>query len=115
MIVHLKEELKIEAVRKSNVIRVSYRSEDPDLATKIVGTLTNQYLEKRSQMYQSPQALSFFEEQMVTAEKVLSESEAALEEYLASCRHHHGGGRRRVGPTCDTEGPHYGAALAGPK
>ncbi len=84
MVVNLQRDLKIEAVRKSNVIRVSYRSKDPELATRIVGTLTERYLEKRALMFQSPQALAFFEEQMVASEQLLSERESALEDFLAS-------------------------------
>jgi len=84
MVVHLQEELSIESVRRSNVIRVSYRSKDPELATEIVGTLTERYLEKRARMHQSPQALSFFEDQMIEAEQSLAVKESALEGYLAS-------------------------------
>jgi len=64
MVLLLQEEIKIEAVRKSNVIRVSYRSKDPETATRIVATLTDRYLDRRAQMYQSPQTLLFFEEQV---------------------------------------------------
>ena len=84
MVLQLQKKLKIEAIRKSNVIRVTYRSKDPELATRIVGTLTDRYLNKRAQMYQSPQALSFFEDQMREAGALLSERESALETFLAS-------------------------------
>jgi uncharacterized protein involved in exopolysaccharide biosynthesis len=84
MVLALREDISIEAVRKSNVIRVSYRSKDPELATRIVGALTERYLEKRAHMHQSPQTLPFFEEQMLAAEKLLTTREEALEGFLAS-------------------------------
>ncbi len=61
----------MSAVRKSNIIRVSYLSDDPEWATTIVGTLVDRYLEQRAERYQSPQAVSFFEEQMLAAEQQL--------------------------------------------
>ena len=56
------------------------------------GTLTERYLEQRAKMYQSPQALSFFEEQMEGAEELLAEREAALEALPGVSRHHDGEG-----------------------
>jgi hypothetical protein len=84
MILLLQEKLEIEAIRKSNVIRVSYRSKDPALATRVVGTLTDSYLSRRAKMYQSPQTLSFFEEQAKEAGSLLAQRESALETFLAS-------------------------------
>jgi uncharacterized protein involved in exopolysaccharide biosynthesis len=84
LIMQLEEGLTIEAVRRSNVIRLSYRAEDPELATQVVRALADHYLSRRAQMYQSPQALEFFEEQMDAAEVMLGEREAALESVLAA-------------------------------
>jgi uncharacterized protein involved in exopolysaccharide biosynthesis len=82
LVLHLEQELDISAIRKSNIIQVSYRSKDPDWATQVVKTLTELYLERRTQVYQSPQAVSFFDEQTQAAQERLTNAERALELYL---------------------------------
>lgn len=81
LVVSLQEGIDLSTVRNSNVIKISYRSEDPSWATQVVGTLTDRYLEQRAERYQSPQAVSFFEQQMREAQQRLIESEDALERY----------------------------------
>jgi len=81
-VLHLQDSLDVRAVRKSNVLRVSYRSTDPVWATRVVGALTDEYLEQRTERYQSPQAVSFFVEQMRAAEQQLAERERALEGFV---------------------------------
>jgi uncharacterized protein involved in exopolysaccharide biosynthesis len=70
--------LEITTVRRSNVIRVSYRSSEPEWATLFVRTLTERYIEQRVERYQSSQVVSFFEEQMREAGQRLNERETAL-------------------------------------
>ena len=81
-VVHLGKKLHVSAIRKSNLIRISYESKDPEWATEVVGTMTNRYLERRAKRFQSPQAASFFSEQMEAAEKRLSDRERALEDFV---------------------------------
>lgn len=81
-VVHLQERIEISAIRKSNVIRVSYRSPDAEWATRVVHVLTERYLERRAEMYQAPQAVSFFEEQMSAAGERLNEAERDLTTFL---------------------------------
>jgi len=83
MVLLLQEEIEVKGIRRSNVIRVSYKSMDPEFATRVVGTLVDKYLDRRAEMYQSPQAVSFFEEQTEQARVQLAESEARLEQFLA--------------------------------
>lgn len=82
MVVKLQEEIHISAVRRSNAIRITYRSDDPEWATQVVKTLTARYLERRTERFQSPQTVSFFSEQMLDAERRLVEREAELEQYV---------------------------------
>jgi uncharacterized protein involved in exopolysaccharide biosynthesis len=84
MALHLQQSIEVHAIRKSNVIRVSYRSEDPEWAAQVVGAVTERYLEHRANMNQSPQALGFFDDQMEAAAARLSDAEADLQEYLES-------------------------------
>ncbi|MEM7350755.1 MAG: Wzz/FepE/Etk N-terminal domain-containing protein [Acidobacteriota bacterium] len=82
MVVRLQSKLDIANVRRSNVIRVRLRSKDPERATRLVQSLIESYIDRRADMYQSPQAVSFFEQQMVASEALLSQSEKSLEHYL---------------------------------
>jgi uncharacterized protein involved in exopolysaccharide biosynthesis len=82
LVVDLQKKIEIFSIRKSNVIRVSFKSNDPDLATRVVGTLVDHYLLQRAERYQSPQAVEFFKDQMNAAEQRLAEKEDALESFL---------------------------------
>ena len=76
LVIHLQKRIELSAVRRSNVIKIAYRSEDPEWATQVVGTLTDRYLERRAERYQSPQAVGFFEQQMRAAQERLIERES---------------------------------------
>jgi uncharacterized protein involved in exopolysaccharide biosynthesis len=84
MVVRLSRALKIDRIPGSTAIRISFRSTNPEWATSVVRTLTDRYIEGRVQRYQSPQIVSFFEEQMLEAEQRLIESETALEGFSES-------------------------------
>jgi uncharacterized protein involved in exopolysaccharide biosynthesis len=83
MVVHLEKKIDVKPVRKSNVLEVSYRHTDPDWATRVVQGLTERYLARRAQVYQSPQAAAFFDEEMKAAALRLQKAETALEAYSA--------------------------------
>lgn len=82
LVLHLQARLEITPIRKSNVIRIAYRSLDPEWAHHVVETLIERYLDRRAQMYQSPQALAFFDRQMRTAEEQLRADERNLEQFV---------------------------------
>ncbi len=81
-VLELQEELKFELVRGSNIVEIKYRSEDPRWATAFLQALTERYLERRTQIYQVPQAVAFFDEQTTAARERLTNAESALEQYL---------------------------------
>ena len=81
MVVRLLEEIRVSAVRRSNLIRINYVSQDPVWATRVVSTLTEKYLERRVKVFQSPRAVSFFEVQMREAEQQLAHYENAIKEF----------------------------------
>jgi uncharacterized protein involved in exopolysaccharide biosynthesis len=82
LVFRLQNSIKISPVRRSNVIKITYESVDPEWATRVVGSLTDRYLERRAERYQSPQAVVFFEQQMREAKARLVASENTLEEYV---------------------------------
>jgi len=82
IVLGLQKTLDVSVVKDSNVIRVSYSSSDPVWATRVIGTLVDEYLKQRAKRYQSPQAVVFFEQQMNDAEQLLREREQALEKFV---------------------------------
>jgi len=81
MVLHLQRKLSVELVRKSNVLEVSYRHRDPEWAVQLVEALTERYIAGRSQLYRSPGAVTFFDEETRAAAARLENAERALEAY----------------------------------
>jgi uncharacterized protein involved in exopolysaccharide biosynthesis len=76
----LEKNLKVEAISKSELIEVRYAAPDPQLAAKVLQTLSTLYLEKHLAVHRTPGALDFLQQQtdqykkgLVAAEKQLSE------------------------------------------
>ena len=63
------------------MLEVAYRHTDPDWATKVVQGLTERYLARRAQVYQSPQAVAFFDDETRSAAIRLQKAEEALRAY----------------------------------
>jgi uncharacterized protein involved in exopolysaccharide biosynthesis len=59
----LSKDLKIEALRKSNIISASYQSRDPEMAAKVLKALAAAYMEKHSEIDRSSAELKFFDQQ----------------------------------------------------
>ncbi len=78
----LQEDLDFEAIRRSNVIELSYRSKNPVWTHKVVETLTNLYLERRQALHQVPHAVAFFEEELSAAQARLDAAESELEQFV---------------------------------
>lgn len=83
MVLQLVKKIDVKAIRKSNVLEVTYRHTDPDWATKVVQGLTERYLARRAQVYQSPQAVAFFDDETRAAAARLEKAEQALKTYSA--------------------------------
>jgi len=81
MVLQLQKRIEVRPIRKSNVLEISYRHKDPEWARKVVQGLTDRYLTRRAQVYQSAGAVAFFDEEMRAAEARLKKAEQALETY----------------------------------
>ena len=81
MVLLLDKKIEVQPIRKSNVLEVRYRHTDPDWATRVVQGLTERYLARRAQVYQSPQAVAFFDDETRTAAARLEKAEQALKSY----------------------------------
>ena len=76
----LEKTLQVEPIKKSNLIRVSYESPDPQLAARVLTTLAGQYMGKHLTVHRPPGAFDFFQQEteqyrqrLVAAEKRVAE------------------------------------------
>jgi uncharacterized protein involved in exopolysaccharide biosynthesis len=81
MVLQLEKKIEVRAIRKSNVLEISYRHTDPAWTMRVVQTLTERYIARRAQVYQSPQAVAFFDEETRAAAARLEKAEQALKAY----------------------------------
>jgi uncharacterized protein involved in exopolysaccharide biosynthesis len=77
----LQKNLKIDAIKDSNIIRVKYSSPDPKLSSKVVNTLTALYLEYHIKVHKAPQAHEFFSDQKDLFQKKLKNQEEKLKDF----------------------------------
>jgi uncharacterized protein involved in exopolysaccharide biosynthesis len=74
----LQKALRIEVVRKSNVISVSYAADDPQLAARVLSSLGDAYLKKNVAVHRPPGQFEFFDQETEAYKTNLSEAEAKL-------------------------------------
>lgn len=79
----LAKKLDVEVVKKTNLISVTYKSVDPELATRVLSALTNLYLEKHLAVHRPPGAYDFFQQQTQQYGKGLADAEASLVNFTA--------------------------------
>lgn len=72
--------LKVEAVAKSNVVRVTYRHPEPQLAAEAVQTLVDSYKAKRLEVFSGPKS-AFLEEQLTYYRDQLNQAEQKFEAF----------------------------------
>jgi uncharacterized protein involved in exopolysaccharide biosynthesis len=74
----LKEALRVETVKKTNLIAVTYSSTDPQLAARVLNTLGNLYLERHMAVNRLPGQFDFFDRQTERYRKELADTKARL-------------------------------------
>lgn len=77
----LDKKLKIDSIRKTNIVRVTYDSPDPELAAHVLRTLTNLYLEKHLEIRRAPGAFTFFQQQSMNYWNGLQAAEKKLVDF----------------------------------
>jgi uncharacterized protein involved in exopolysaccharide biosynthesis len=80
----LETALSAEVVKNTNLIAVSYKSSDPELAARVLNTVANLYLEKHVAVNRPPGAVDFFRQQAQEYEKELATAEARLVSFTDS-------------------------------
>jgi uncharacterized protein involved in exopolysaccharide biosynthesis len=69
--------LAVEPLRRTNLIRVSYRARTPEEAEKVLQILSRLYLEKHIKVHRPPGSTSFFEQQAQRYREELDRAEQA--------------------------------------
>lgn len=70
--------LSVTGIKKSNVIQVSFKNEDPRMAAKVVNNLSNMYLGHHLAVHKTPQNVKFFQEQTDLLKNKLDQAEEKL-------------------------------------
>lgn len=78
------KQLHVEALKKSNLIQVSYRDTDPERAARVLSTLSTVYVQRHTALHRPSGEIDFFEQQTAESEKRLRDSEAELVRYTQS-------------------------------
>ena len=77
----LKINCKIEPLKKTDLIQVTYDSPDPQLAARVLRTLGNLYLEKTVAVHRPPGAFEFFQAESQHYDQELQTAETQLTEF----------------------------------
>jgi uncharacterized protein involved in exopolysaccharide biosynthesis len=79
-VVKFQKNLKVEAVKKSNVIHISFQHKEPRIASAVVNRLVELFKEKHLQVFSDPRS-SFLEKQLAEYSQKLKESENNLQSF----------------------------------
>lgn len=79
----LGRKLKVEPVKKTNLIAISYAADTPAAAQKVLESLANAYLVKHTTVHHAGGELSFFEQQISDSRRELEESKRRLLQFNA--------------------------------
>ncbi len=74
----LAKQLNVEVVTKTDLIKVRYKTADPQLAYRVMSTLADFYLEKHLAVHRPPGAFEFFQQETEQYRKDLEEAETRL-------------------------------------
>jgi uncharacterized protein involved in exopolysaccharide biosynthesis len=70
--------LDVEALKKSNLIQVSYKDTSPERAARILSALSTLYVQKHANLQRPPGEIKFFDQQTAESERRLHQSEAEV-------------------------------------
>jgi len=77
----LAKDLKLEVVKKSNLIAVNYTSGDPQKAAQVLRSLADAYLQKHVAVHSPPGQFDFFAQETERYKKNLSDAESQLKSF----------------------------------
>lgn len=74
----LARRLDVDALKKSNLIQVSYKDTSPDRASRVLAALSSAYMNRHMNLQRPSGEIQFFDQQTAESERRLHESEAEL-------------------------------------
>jgi uncharacterized protein involved in exopolysaccharide biosynthesis len=77
----LNKNLDVEPIRKTNMIEVSYRSRDPQLAARVLEAAEAAYIEKHSEVHRPLGEFKFFDQQTEQFHRGLEQSQEQLTDF----------------------------------
>src|SRR5439155_23454658 len=77
-VIKLEKALTVQPIKLTNLISVSYKARDPQLAAKVLNSLAGLYLEKHLAMHRAPGQYEFFHQQAEEYRKALKGAEEKL-------------------------------------
>jgi uncharacterized protein involved in exopolysaccharide biosynthesis len=78
---NLKSSIKVEPIRKSNLISVSYESSDPKQAAAVLSNVAKGYIDKHLEVHRPPGQLKFFEQETELYRQDLDKAENQLKAF----------------------------------
>jgi len=77
----LQKNVKVEWIKDSSVIKVSFKHKDPKMAALVVNSLVNFYLDHHLKVHTAPESYEFFQKQSQILKKELGETEEKLKAF----------------------------------
>jgi len=77
-VLKLQKNIKVEPIKDSSVIKVSFKHKDPKMAAIVVNSLVTFYLDHHLEVHTAPESYEFFQEQSQILKKGLGEAEEKL-------------------------------------
>jgi uncharacterized protein involved in exopolysaccharide biosynthesis len=77
-VLKLEKDLTVQPIKLTNLISVSYKAKEPQLAAKVLNSLASLYLEKHLAMHRAPGQFEFFHQQAEEYRKALANAEEKL-------------------------------------
>jgi uncharacterized protein involved in exopolysaccharide biosynthesis len=80
-VLRLRKNLTVESVKKSNVIEIRFRHNNPAMASNVLNTLVSLFLDRHLEVYKTGESHKFFEEQAAILKRKVSDADDALEAF----------------------------------
>lgn len=80
-VLKLQKNVKIEWIKDSTVIKISFKHKDPKMAVLVVNSLVNFYLDHHLKVHTAPESYEFFQKQSQILKKELGEADEKLKAF----------------------------------
>jgi uncharacterized protein involved in exopolysaccharide biosynthesis len=80
----LAKQIKIAPVKKTNLIAISYAAGDPQVAARVLQSLSSEYLEKHKALHRPHGESTFFEQQTAASRQEFEDSKRRLLQFAAT-------------------------------